>query len=526
MIKSTLQCNLENFVCMLTQDYESFDQGLPLSTIKSLLVLIDEPFFASTTCSHWEDIHNTLQQYYIQNHFELNADEHINFKLIEEGNAKSLVETLIILCSFVNLFNSEVYEDIKDYYIKNIKIKPNDDFFGFIDEYSNDLREIVQSTNNITQNIMTRNEDTQKLLDIISFKTTEINELHSKNNIQKDQIKEHKDTIEELKTFLEEKKNNEKEVKRNLVKQEKIFEIKFTNLEDELLKQKNEYDARIKKMITNHDLELSMIKQKFQNFEEEKISLKKEITKVENEKKIIEKSVKIKNFEIQKLKKENENIKDQVDAFEIKCKINENKKNKYSDLVKKNKELTKVIEELENIINNMNKTYKKSTTIDYNYNTKESNQGLLDMHNEMSPSQINIYDDINDMTHNEYYKISHIGLRESELEIEDERNSKNKFIYNNSHIINQMNMSINSPSDQTINYTQINKHINQADNKNLVETNHLKKNVWIDKDDAEILYSVMSEYITNHLEMKNYYISRKTRERNIMRPFMIDDFLK
>lgn len=527
MSKTSLQSNLENFVCMLTQDYDFLDQDLPIRTIHKLLILINEQFFKEITLLNWKDIQTHLQQFYVFNNIDLNAMEDFDVAAIEEGNPKALLESLIILCSFVSIFNKDCFDEVKDYFISNVPMHDNDNFFGFLDDYTEELKRTIPEQSNYENQMITNNEDTQNLLNMISTKNNTIQELQQQKNKMSSKMEEYKNKIEELNLFIEEHDSKQKEAKRNLIKQEKIFENKYCILEEELQKQKLEHEKKIKKMITNQDLEISKIKQKFFNFEEEKISLQKEILKLENEKKISEKSLKVKNVEIQKLKKNNDQLIVQIDDLEVKYKTNENKKNKISDFMKKNKELMRKIEELEKKLKLFEKSSINGPESGVFHERSSSNKIPLDLLNQASSSP-NPTDDINDTTHYDY-KISHIGLRESEVELGNKIGIVDKYLIDNPDIFMNRNSIGEDFSDSNINNVNMDKfklNNNDNDNNNKFDPNELKQKGWFDKEEAEILYSVMSEYIVTHLDMKNYYISRKTRERDIMRPFVIDEFFK
>ena len=109
MQKSEIQSQLENFVCMLTQDYEGLDQDIKISTIKRLLILIDKRFFSNSELLTWADVRTYLYYFYSEQNLELNAEEDILAEEIEAGDQKSLMESLIILCWLVLNFNRKVY---------------------------------------------------------------------------------------------------------------------------------------------------------------------------------------------------------------------------------------------------------------------------------------------------------------------------------------------------------------------------------------------------------------------------------
>ena len=45
-------------------------------------------------------------------------------------------------------------------------------------------------------------------------------------------------------------------------------------------------------------------------------------------------------------------------------------------------------------------------------------------------------------------------------------------------------------------------------------------------EEVGMLYSVVSEYMVDHLNLAEMYTSKHTRERNIMKPFVIEQFFK
>lgn len=521
MTKTSLQSNLENFVCMLTQDYDFLDQDLPIRTIQRLLILVNEDFFKEVIVLNWKDIQSHLQQFYIQNNIELNAMEDFDIQSIEEGKPKALLESLIILCSFVSILNKDCFDDVKEYFINNVPMNANDNFFPFIDEYSEELKRAIPNQSNSTNQMIPNNQDTQELLNMISKKNNIIQDLEQQKNTISSKMDQYKLKIEELNQSIEEHESKQKEAKRNLIKQEKIFENKYTALEEELQKQKDEHAAKIKKMITNQDLEISKIKHKFQNFEEEKITLQKEILKLENEKKISEKTLKVKNVEIQKLKKKNDELIIQIDDLEVKYKTNENKKTKISDFMKKNKELIKKIEELEKKIKSLEKAPGNGVVSDIVHERSSSNRIPLELLNEISPLPTPT-DDINESPHDDY-KFSHIGLRESEVELGNKIGIVDKYLIDNPDVLLDRNSLGENCLDSNVKTVNMNRFKFDDNQTNINES---KNKELLDKEDAGILYSVMSEYIINHLDMKNYYLSRKTRERDIMRPFIIDEFFK
>ena len=175
MVKSTLQTNLENFICMLSQDYEKIEQDLGISTIHKLLVTIDRNFFAHLKVINWLDVQSLIQQFYHKENLTLNAMEDIRAKEIENGDQKSLVETLIILCSLVKIFNEEHYEEVRDYFQNKVPILEDHDFFIFVDDVYNEIQYMMETTNAHVKKsknaIMKKkeNEDTQHLLNCLLY---------------------------------------------------------------------------------------------------------------------------------------------------------------------------------------------------------------------------------------------------------------------------------------------------------------------------------------------------------------------
>ena len=177
-----------------------------------------------------------------------------------------------------------------------------------MDDVYNEIRyliETAQANNKKSNNAMQKqkeNEETQHFLNLISNKNEIIQDLQKNNKDLTSDIVKFKSKIKELNSFLEKNQYQQDESNKNLQIQESIFENKLKLMEEDIAKVKEEYEKRIKKMITNHDLEKEKVKAMIMNWNEEKATMQKEIKKYNNEKKIADKNVNLKMMDINELK--------------------------------------------------------------------------------------------------------------------------------------------------------------------------------------------------------------------------------
>ena len=536
MTKSTLQSNLENFICMLSQDYDKIDQDLPISTIHKLLITIDRSFFEHVNVINWLDVQSLIQQFYHNKNLTLNAMEDIRANEIESGDQKSLVETLIILCSLVKLFNEEHYEEVRDYFQNKVPISEDHDFFIFVDDVYNEIRYLIETTqanNNKSNNAMQKkkeNEETQHLLNLISNKNEIIQDLQKDNKELTTDIVKFKSKIKELNSFLEKNQYQQDESTKNLQMQESIFENKLKLMEEDLSKVKEEYEKRIKKMITNHDLEKEKVKAMIHNWNEEKAIMQKEIKKNKNEKKIADKNVNLKMMDINELKKENKVLANKVKSLEIKIKSSINWKSRCEKLKTENKKINTMLDELEAKMIGMERNNISDKNV-YGINLNRSSKHRLNLDTIAQSITSNANNDIYDEPEEKNFR-----MRESEVNLDeynDMTTSLTQHITENAQYfgprdtIPAMNVSpITQMNLQEYADYKIDEQITGISEKDQEPVETKIPEDHISFEDVGILYSAFSEYLVNHLDMKDYYTSRKTRERDIMRPFVIDQFFK
>lgn len=535
MVKSTLQTNLENFICMLSQDYEKIDKDLPITTIHKLLVTINRSFFEHVNVINWLDVQSLIQQFYHRENLNLNAMEDIRAKEIEAGDQKSLVETLIILCSLVKIFNEEHYEEVRDYFQNKVPIMEDHDFFIFVDDVYNEIRYLIdtskanakQSDNAIQK--QKENEDTQHLLNLISNKNEIIQELQKDNKDLGSNIVKFKSKIKDLNSFLEKNQYQQDESTKNLHLQESIFENKLKLMEEDLGKVKEDYEKRIKKMVTNHDLEKEKVKSLLTGWNEEKASLQKELKKLNNEKIIADKNMTMKILDITDLKKENKILANKIKSLEIKTKSSINWRTRCDKLKAENKKLNIMLDELEskmNIIERQNLTDKNV----YGMNLDRKSKHRLNLDNIAQSITSNGNNEISDEPEKKFH------MRESEVNLDvhnDMTTSLSQHITENAEYfgprdtIPAMNISpITQMNLHEYGYDKIDEQITGVSEKDQEATESKIPEDHVSLEEAGILYSAFSEYLINHLDMNEYYTSRKTRERDIMRPFVIDQFFK
>jgi len=536
MVKSTLQTNLENFICMLSQDYEKIEQDLGISTIHKLLVTIDRNFFAHLKVINWLDVQSLIQQFYHKENLTLNAMEDIRAKEIENGDQKSLVETLIILCSLVKIFNEEHYEEVRDYFQNKVPILEDHDFFIFVDDVYNEIQYMMETTNAHVKKsknaIMKKkeNEDTQHLLNLISNKNEIIQELKNDKKVLSSDIINFKNKIKELNQFLERNQYQQDESTKNLQMQESIFENKLKLMEEDLAKVQEDYEKRIKKMVTNHDLEKEKVKSMLKGWNEEKGALLKQLKKLNNEKTIADKNLNMKNLDITDLRKENITLANKVKSLEIKTKSSTNWKARCDKLKGENKKLNTMLDNLEKKLNEMEKQNLNPKDI-YGMNLNRSSKYQLNLDNIEEGIVSNGNNEIVDDSDDKLY-----AMRESEINHDfygDISNSLSQHLGQNAQYygprdtIPAMNISpITQMNLQDYGYDKIDEQITGVSEKDPEQTESKIPEDHVSLEDAGILYSAFSEYLVKHLDMKEYYTSSKTRERDIMRPFVIDQFFK
>jgi chromosome segregation ATPase len=475
-----------------------------------------------------------MQQFYHKENLDLNAIEDIRAEEIEQGNQRVLLETLIILCSLVKLYNEETYDEVRDYFQTKVSISENQDFFIYVDDVYRDIKILKENSkmynnqNMIEMKKQKENEDTRHLLDLISNKNDIIQKLQKENKGLQSDIGKYMDKIKEMTDFIEKNQHQQEESTKNLHMQESIFENKMKLMEEDLAKQKDDYERRIKKIVTNHDLEKQKVKVLANNWKEEKSSLQKEIKKLYNEKKITEKNFNLKNLDMTDLKKENITLKNKVKSLEIKNKSSVNWKNRWEKLKAENKTLNKLIDELE----------AKITVIDrQNINDKQvfgmsmsrNSRNRLDLDGLVN----NITSTANNEISDEPSTRSQFRMRESEVNLdiyEDMDNlmehvEENFEYYGPRDTIPAMNVSpINQMNLQEL-MAKENKNVKEIPQK-IPEEDHKIPEDHISMEEAGVLYSAVSEYLVHHLDMVDYYTSKQTRERDIMKPFVIEQFFK
>jgi hypothetical protein len=519
---------------MLSQDYDRIDQDLPILTIHRLLMTIERSFFEQVKVINWLDVQSLIQQFYHKENLDLNAMEDIRAEEIEEGDQKSLVETLIILCSLVKIFNEEHYDEVRDYFQTKVSIKEDQDFFIFVDDVYKEIKalkessSIYQNENIMAMKMQKENEDTRHLLNLISNKNDLIQKLQNKNKELMMDIEKYRDKIKEMTDFIEKNQHQQEESTKNLQMQESIFDNKLKLMEEDLAKQKEDYEKRIKKIVTNHDLEKQKVKVMANNWKEEKTSLQKEIKKLNNEKTIAEKNFNLKNLDLTDLKKENITLKNKVKSLEIKTKSSINWKTRCEKLKAENKELSRLVDELEakiTIIDRQNINDKQVFGLSMSRNSRNR----LDLDGLVN----NITSTANNEISDEPSTRAQFRMRESELNLDRYEDLDNLM----DHV--EENMEYYGPRDtiQNMNVSPINQiNLNDLMEKSLKPLKEIPQKIpeeeakipedHISMEEAGVLYSAVSEYLVHHMDMVDYYTSKQTRERDIMKPFVIEQFFK
>lgn len=536
MKKSVLQTNLENFICMISQDYDKIDKDLPMSTIHRLLITIDRKFFEHVNIINWLDVQSLIQQFYHKESLDLNAMEDIRAEEIEAGDQKSLVETLIILCSLTKIFNEDHYEEVRDYFQTNVSIKEDQDFFMFVDDVYKEIKiirdnaSLYQKQSMIDSKKQKENEDTRHLLNLISNKNEIIQELQTRNQQQTADLDKFQAKIKEMSEFLEKNQHQQDESNKNLQMQESIFENKTRLMEEDMAKLKEDYERRIKKIMTNHDLEKQKMKAMIDGWKEEKGSFQKEIKKLQSEKNIAEKNLNLQNMDLNELKRENTTLKNKVNSLEIKMRSSTNWKNRCEKLKTENKELKNQVDELESKLNTIDRQ-KINDKQFYNVNVSRNSRNRLDL--EGLANNITARDKAENS--DEPQKKTQYQMRESEvnLDIYDDYDiadhvEENHEYYGPRDTIPAMNIppidlfNLKGPiNDNPVTFsrkTSIKK--GPSTDRDKVPEDH------ISLEEAGVLYSVVAEYVVEHLNLAELYTSKNTRERNIMEPFVIDQFFK
>lgn len=529
MGKSVLQTNLENFICMLSQDYERIDQDLPISTIHKLLVTIDRGFFQHVNVINWLDVQSLVQQFYHREQLELNAMEDIRAEEIEAGDQKSLVETLIILCSLTKIFNEEHYEEVREYFQAKVTIKEDHDFFIFVDDVFREIRAIRESASQSSKQSQLlakkqkENEDTRHLLALISNKNQHIQELQARNKALAADLEKLQAKIAELSAFLEKNQHQRDESTKNLQMQESIFETKLKLMEEDLARVREDHERRVKKIMTNHDLERQKVKAMVDGWKEEKASLQKELKKLLSEKNIAEKNSGLKMLELTDLKKEKAALQSKVNSLEIKTRSSINWKNRCEKLKAENRELKNLVDELESKLNAIDRQHLQDKQF-LNVSLGRGSRSRLDLDGLVS----NIGGPAPAEASDEPSKKAQFRMRESEVNLDlyddDLENiaqhvEENHEYYGPRDTIPQMNVS---PLEQ-INLAEL------ASAKSPAQTERAPAPTpedCLSLEEAEVLYSVAAGYLVDHLRLASLYTSKNTRERNIMKPFVIEQFFK
>lgn len=538
MKKSVLQTNLENFICMISQDYDKIDKDLPMSTIHRLLITIDRSFFEHVNIINWLDVQSLIQQFYHKEGLDLNAMEDIRADEIEAGDQKSLVETLIILCSLAKIFNEEHYEEMRDYFQSNVSIKEDQDFFMFVDDVYKEIKLIrdnatlYQKQSLLESKKQKQNEDTQRLLNLISNKNEIIQELQTRNKQQVADLDKFQAKIREMSEFLEKNQHQQDESNKNLQMQESIFENKVRLMEEDMAKLKDDHERRIKKLITNHDLEKQKMKAMISGWKEEKASLQKEIRKLQSEKSIAEKNLNLQIIDFNELKKNNGILKSKVNSLEIKTKSSTNWKNRCEKLKTENKELKNLVDELESKLNTIDRQKIHDKQF-YNVSLSRNSRNRLDLEGLAN----NISSSAHVEPSDEPQKKNQYQMRESEMDLDiyddydiADHVEENHEYYGPRDTIPAMNVSpidqfnlgelINDKPGVMSRKTSMKKSPAKDKDKERIPEDH------ISLEEAGVLYSVVAEYVVEHLNLAELYTSKNTRERNIMEPFVIEQFFK
>lgn len=534
-MKSPLQTNLENFICMLSQDYDQMDKDIPISTIHRLLVTIDKGFFEGVKLINWFDVQSLVQQFYHSRALDLNAMEDIRAAEIEGGEKKPLVEALIILSSLVKMFNEAHYEEIKDYFQANVKVPPDQDFFDYVEDVYEEVRHLVSNAHQQKRESMLslqkqkENENTQHLLDMISKKNEAIHRLQAENKGLGADIEKYQAKIKELDGFLEKNQFQQEESTKNLQMQEKIFEGKIRLMEEDLSRLHEDHERKVKKMLTNHELEREDFKRMIKAWNEEKASLQKELKKLNNEKSISEKNLNMKNMDITDLKKENKALANKVKSLEIKTKSSINWKSRHDKLKAENKRLNEIIDELEVKINALDRQKLGSKNMFGVGESRNSRHRLnLDGLKPSGTSNAN-----NEVAEELEEEPTWGRIRQSEVDLDvfgDMSHSLSQHVTENANYfgprdtIPAMNVSpINQLNLEELVYEKqdtapLMKKKTQAEEK-------LPEDV-LTLEEAGLLYASVSEYLVEHINLVEYYTSKRTRERDIMKPFVIEQFFK
>ena len=530
MQKSEIQSQLENFVCMLTQDYEGLDRDIKISTIKRLLILIDKRFFSNAELLTWADVRTYLYYFYSEQNLELNAEEDILAEEIEAGDQKSLMESLIILCWLVLNFNRKVYEDTQRYFLSKRTLSPNEDFFSVIAGLGNEI-EIELERRKLEKGKMKEGysggkDETQNLLDQITQRNRTIQELRDAEQKRENEIDRLRKENNELKTRIKKHNGEKEDLNHELAKQESIYQAKLNAMEEDFTKAENEHQNKVKKMITNFDIERNQYKKETRIWNEERGALKKEITKLKNEKQLIEKKLSLKDIKISAVTKENKKFKEQANKLEIKYKSSLNWKERHAALKEEMERLKEWAEKLE----------KKVLESDPEYvNKKDGKLKRLDSRNDSTLDDIGTGThgdgDIGDYDKHASFKMSqaNFGLRESEINMGFAgRDTLGQQIMGNLAWAHSSGMD--DPYTRNESMVHRGESIIRAVNMGSFSLNNTdgfkKPESGVDKETLELLYSAMAEYTLEHLQMRQYYRNRGTRERDIMKPFVIDQFFK
>lgn len=529
MQKSEIQSQLENFVCMLTQDYEGLDHDISISTIKRLLCLIDKRFFSTAELLTWADVRTYLYYFYNEQCLDLNAEDDILAEDIEAGDQKSLMESLIILCWLVLNFNRKAYEDTQKYFLSTRELQPNEDFFSVIAGLGNDIEMEMErrkmDKKKTSTPYKTGSNETQNLLDQITQRNITIQELRQDSVGSDALISKLRKDNDVLKKKNKKHDGVKEDLNRELAKQESIYQAKLAAMEEDIAKAQKDYTRKANKIITNFDIERNAFKKEMRLWSEERGKLKKDILKLKNEKQLVEKTLDLKDIEIVSLKRENKKSKEQANKLEIKYKSSLNWKERHALLKEEMEKLKDWAEKLE----------KKVLESDPEYvNNKEGKSRHFGSRNDSTLDTSNYNNNNNEVdttapkTQNSF-KISQSNyqLRESEINIDYAgRDTLGQQIMGNMAWAHSN--SIGDPFARNESMVHRGESIIRAVNMGNfgLPGQTLKKSSGLDTETAELLYSAMAEYTLEHLQMMQYYRNKDTRERDIMKPFVIDQFFK
>lgn len=545
MAKEPLQENLENFICVLVDDYDFYNQDLPLDVIHKLLILIDIDYFSKINIFSWTDVQIHLDHFVKQSGIGYDASEEIQGKEIDSGNIKALMESLIILCSMVQIFNTKTYHQARDYFLSNNKVSHNDDPTAIIDDVSAQLESMMKEKSGTTD-LIKNTVDTQELLDLITSRNKIIENLKQNNMELITKMEEKEEKIEQLNLQLQTKQNEEDKKQKEFNKQEKIFEGKLKMMEENYNKMQDDFERQISKMVSNSNLERETAKAAREAIEEEKKFLGKTIKDLKNDKKLMEANFGVRECTIADLKNQIFRSDKQLMEYEIKIKTSDNYKQKFKNANNLKKQLNNRIDILErklkhyeeNMPYNINDEPTQANRISINHTAGINTRPTVTNHT----SNINndmLEFDADDIESDE--KLKEMKMRESEINLDAYRMSSRmgSFNYNGydnnnwrDTTVNAMMMN-NSLNDSAVKGLTIDNLVQKINEENENENENKNKNKEkaekeekIDTESADILYSVMSEYLKSHLQMKEYYVSKSTRERDIMKPFVIEQFLK